>query len=94
MKEPPKGWPRISPSIFYSDAGAAIDWLCAAFGFEVRMRVDGEGGRVEHSELTFGGGLIIVSSLKNDAPKNQKLYVATARRGVQHPSPVHLCRRR
>lgn len=56
----PAGWPRISSSIFYDDAAAAIDWLCRAFGFEVRLKVEGEGGRIEHSELTFGDGLIMV----------------------------------
>src|SRR5688572_1410231 len=62
MKNPPAGWPRISSNLFYDDASAAIDWLCQAFGFEVRLKVEGEGGRIEHSELIFGDGLIGVSS--------------------------------
>jgi uncharacterized glyoxalase superfamily protein PhnB len=61
MKPTPPGWPRISSSLYYEDARAAIDWLCKAFGFEVKILVDGEGGRVEHSELTLGGGLIMVA---------------------------------
>ena len=60
MKPTPKDWPRISSSAFYQDAAAAIDWLCKAFGFEVRLRIEGEGGRIEHSELTYGEGLIMV----------------------------------
>jgi uncharacterized glyoxalase superfamily protein PhnB len=60
MKSTPAGWPRISSSIFYADAAAGIDWLCRAFGFEVRLKVEGEGGRIEHSELVFGEGLIMV----------------------------------
>lgn len=60
----PKPWPRISSSLFYADAAKAIDWLCEAFGFEVIMKVEGEGGRIEHSELTFGEGLIMVSSTR------------------------------
>ena len=56
MNQPPKDWPRISSAVFYEDAGKAIDWLCSAFGFEMRLRIDGEGGRIEHSELEFGGG--------------------------------------
>lgn len=51
MKTPPKGWPRISSSVFYDDASAAIDWICRVFAFEVRLRIEGEGGRIEHSEL-------------------------------------------
>jgi uncharacterized glyoxalase superfamily protein PhnB len=60
MKPAPADWPRFSSSIFYQDAAAAIDWLCRAFGFEVRLKVEGEGGRIEHSELTYGEGLIMV----------------------------------
>jgi len=58
---PPKGWPRISSVVCYQDPHAAIDWLCRVFGFEVRLKVEGEGGRIEHSELELGGGLIMVS---------------------------------
>src|SRR5262252_4468847 len=57
---PPKGWPRIASSAAYENANEAIDWLCKAFGFEVRLKVDGEGGRVEHSELVLGGGLLMI----------------------------------
>jgi len=58
----PVGWPRISSALFYDDAGRAIDWLCEVFGFEVRLRIEGAGGRIEHSELTLGDGLIMVGS--------------------------------
>jgi uncharacterized glyoxalase superfamily protein PhnB len=61
MKPTPKGWPRISSAVFYPDAGQAIDWLCRAFGFEVRLKVEGEGGRIEHSELVLGGGVVMVA---------------------------------
>jgi uncharacterized glyoxalase superfamily protein PhnB len=61
MKPTPPGWPRISSSLYYEDAAKAIDWLCRAFGFEVRLKVEGDGGRIEHSELVFGDGLIMVA---------------------------------
>jgi uncharacterized glyoxalase superfamily protein PhnB len=64
MKKPPEGWPRISSSLVYEDAPAAIDFLCRAFGFEVRLKVEGEGGRIEHSELVFGEGLIMLGSTR------------------------------
>jgi uncharacterized glyoxalase superfamily protein PhnB len=71
MKPTPKGWPRLSAAVFYEDAPRAIDWLCRAFGFEVQLRVDGEGGRVAHSQLTVGDdasgvGLVMVASLNRD----------------------------
>lgn len=61
MKSSPKGWPRISSSLVYDDPAAAIDWLCNAFGFEVRLKVEGDAGMIVHSELTFGDGVIMVS---------------------------------
>jgi uncharacterized glyoxalase superfamily protein PhnB len=61
MKPAPADWPRLSSSVFYQDAAAAIDWLCNAFGFEVRLKVEGDNGRIEHSELTYGEGLIMVA---------------------------------
>lgn len=72
MKPTPPGWPRISTVIFYEDGHAAIDWLCKAFGFEVSLKVEGENGRLEHSELVFGGGLIMVSEEKPDKLPNRK----------------------
>jgi uncharacterized glyoxalase superfamily protein PhnB len=66
MKAPPAGWPRISTALYYEDARKAIDWLCQAFGFEVQLLVEGDGGRVEHSELVLGGGLIIVGGVESE----------------------------
>jgi uncharacterized glyoxalase superfamily protein PhnB len=61
MKHTPPGWPRISSALFYDDPRRAIDWLCSAFGFQIRLVVEGENGRVEHSELEYGDGLIMVA---------------------------------
>jgi uncharacterized glyoxalase superfamily protein PhnB len=66
MKPAPNNWTRISSSLYYDRAGEAIDWLCRAFGFEVRLKVEGDDGRVEHSELVFGEGVIMVSDSKPD----------------------------
>ena len=60
MKPTPPGWPRISSALYYEDANKAIDWLCEAFGFEVRLKVENAAGEVEHSELVFGEGLVMV----------------------------------
>jgi uncharacterized glyoxalase superfamily protein PhnB len=67
-KPPPKGWPRLSSSLVYENASTAIDWLCKAFGFEVQLKVEGEGGRIEHSELVLGGALIMIGDDKEDRP--------------------------
>ena len=70
MKNPPPGWPRISIGIYYADAARAIDWLVGAFGFEVRLRIEGDDGRIEYSELTFHGGLIMVGDAEKATAKN------------------------
>lgn len=66
MEPTPPGWPRISIGIWYEDPAAAIDWLCRAFGFEVQLKVVGENGKIEHSELVMDGGLIMVGGEKPD----------------------------
>jgi uncharacterized glyoxalase superfamily protein PhnB len=71
MNPPPKGWPRISSGLVYDDPKAAIAWLCKAFGFEVQLKVEGDGGTIEHSELTYGGGLIMVGGPKPKFPSLQ-----------------------
>lgn len=58
----PRGWPRVSPALFYDDAKAAIAFLCRAFGFTVRIQVDGPDDSVMHSELELGDGLVMVST--------------------------------
>ncbi len=78
MKPTPPDWPRISAGVYYNDPAAAIDWLCKAFGFEVRLKVEGEGGRIEHSELTYGDGLVMVGQ------------AGTAEKGGHTASPASL----
>ena len=60
MNPTPTGWPRISSGVYYREAGSMIDWLCEAFGFDIRLKVEGDGGRIAHSELTFGDGVVMV----------------------------------
>jgi uncharacterized glyoxalase superfamily protein PhnB len=67
MKATPAGWPRISSGIYYQDPSKAIDWLCRAFGFEVRLKVEGDDGAIHHSELVFGDGVVMVGSIKSGA---------------------------
>ncbi|CAN5913509.1 VOC family protein [soil metagenome] len=71
MKPTPKGWPRLSASGYYQDANAAIEWLGKAFGFEVRLKVDGEGGIVEHSELVYGDAVYMVGDVRRQADRDR-----------------------
>lgn len=58
----PPGWPQLSSALFYDDAPAAIEWLEKAFGFATRLRVEDGAGRVVHSELELGSGVVMVAS--------------------------------
>ena len=66
MKPTPKGWPRLSSALSYDEAAKAIDWLCEAFGFAVRLKVQGDDGSIKHSELTYGEALIMVAQAGNN----------------------------
>ena len=56
----------IVSTLRYRDAPAAIEWLERAFGFRRHFVVpDGEGG-VAHAQLTFGNGMVMVSSARDD----------------------------
>ena len=79
MKPTPKGWPRISSSLYYEDASKAIDFLCRAFGFELRLKIEGDAGRIEHSELVFGDAVVMVGSA--DHPDKAKYRRAPTQAG-------------
>jgi uncharacterized glyoxalase superfamily protein PhnB len=68
MKPAPDNFPRLSSGVVYQDAAKAIDWLCDAFGFELRLKVEGDAGEVIHSELTYGDGVIMVSQERKTSP--------------------------
>ena len=56
----------VCPGLRYRDAQAAIDWLCKIFGFEQKALYKNEDGTIGHAELTLGGGMVMLSSMKND----------------------------
>ncbi|HWJ06023.1 MAG TPA: VOC family protein [Steroidobacteraceae bacterium] len=68
MKPTPAGWPRISSGLYYREPRQMIDWLCRAFGFELKLLHE-KGGQVVHSELTYGDGLIMVGGERAGAER-------------------------
>jgi uncharacterized glyoxalase superfamily protein PhnB len=60
--------------VFYADAGTAIDWLCKAFGFDVRLKVEGDNGRIEHSELVYSDGVIMVGQAGANPRRPEMTY--------------------
>jgi uncharacterized glyoxalase superfamily protein PhnB len=56
----------VIPTMRYHDAGAAIEWLCKAFGFVKHLVVPGEGGTIAHAQLVIGNGMIMLGSARDD----------------------------
>ncbi len=56
----------IVPCLRYDDAPAAIKWLVDVFGFKEQLVVPGEDNTIVHAQLTFGPGMIMLGSVKND----------------------------
>lgn len=54
--------PGFSSALCYRDPKAAFAWLEKAFGFEPLFAISDSEGNVLHSEMTFGGGIIMVGS--------------------------------
>jgi uncharacterized glyoxalase superfamily protein PhnB len=51
----------ITPTVFYRDPKAALDWLQKAFGFEIGMLLTDDQGNVAHAEMAYAGASIGVA---------------------------------
>ena len=51
----------VAPVLAYEDVGAAVDWLCAAFGFTERWRAGSH-----RAQLAVGDAAIVVSARRGD----------------------------
>lgn len=54
--------PAIVPALFYRDPKAALMFLETAFGFELELLLEDEQGNLQHSQMSYGGGLIMVGT--------------------------------
>lgn len=64
--EPKNTIATIIPTLRYHDAAAAIEFLCQAFGFEKRLVVRGEHDSIAHAQLTYGNGMIMLGSVRDN----------------------------
>ena len=53
----------VIPVLAYPDVPAAVDWLCRAFGFELRLRIG-----AHRAQLAHGDGALVVAARAADAP--------------------------
>jgi uncharacterized glyoxalase superfamily protein PhnB len=67
------------PFLYYDDVAGALAWLCRAFSFEERFRLELPGGLVAHAELVRDGAVVMVG---NVGPRNAGPAPRTVRSGV------------
>ncbi|MEM7410584.1 MAG: VOC family protein [Myxococcota bacterium] len=58
--------PTVVPTLRYTDARKAIDWLCEVFGFEPHLVVPDEADGVAHAQLVLGNGMVMLGSARDD----------------------------
>ncbi|MBC7943889.1 MAG: VOC family protein [Burkholderiales bacterium] len=54
---------NVIPCLRYRNAPAAIEWLCATFGFSKQAAYANPDGTIAHAQLTFGNGMIMLGSV-------------------------------
>jgi uncharacterized glyoxalase superfamily protein PhnB len=54
----------IVPHLIYDDVGAAIEFLCGAFGFKERLRAGGPDGKAGHAQLSIGDGAVVLGAAR------------------------------
>jgi uncharacterized glyoxalase superfamily protein PhnB len=70
-KNTPQNYPRVTPYLLYEDVPAALDWLTGAFGFRERLRFTSEDGTVNHAEMEYADGVIMLGD-PGDTYRNPK----------------------
>lgn len=68
----------VIPVLYYPDHVAAADWLCAAFGFTIRLRSDNH-----RIQLNVGDGCLVVAQ-GNAPPNNAHLIMVRVEDAFAH----------
>lgn len=80
---------KIIPSIRYNHCEQAIEWLCAAFGFEVHLKVSGDAGTIAHAQLIYNDCMIMLGSV-NDGDEFGKLNASPAQLEGQNTATIYM----
>ena len=70
------------PILRYVDAERAITWLCEAFGFEVFLKVNGDGAQIKHARLTLETNMVMLASLGREGSFEEGFVSPAAVGGV------------
>ena len=78
VQNPPEGYTRVSPYLYYEDPAAALDWLKEAFGFAEKLRVPSEDGNVMHAELELDGSVVMLGRPRGEYQNPKRLGAVTS----------------
>ncbi len=67
----------FTPYLLYEDVEAALDFLVRAFGFQETLRHTGDAGDIDHAEMTYGEGLIMMGDPGEDYRNPRRLGAAS-----------------
>lgn len=88
--------PTVCPTLRYKDAKAAVAFLVEAFGFTEVAVHEGADGTVQHAELAYGNGVVMLGSERSGtafsrvAPElgRSSIYVVVADTDAHHERAV------
>ncbi len=69
----PETGPTLYPLMRYTDAPAAMTWLCEAFAFTEHERITNPDGTIAHAELSYGTSILMLGSDRDDPQLDPKL---------------------
>jgi PhnB protein len=76
-QNPPEGYTRVTPYLYYKDSAAALDFLTTAFGFTEKVRMPDESGKVTHAEIALGDGVVMFGTPGEKYKNPKELGVTT-----------------
>ena len=82
-----QGGAMMIPGLRYTDAPAAVEWLCVAFGFEKHLVVPGAEGEIAHAQLTYRNSMIMLGSAGTHGGSYDELVVQPAEPGAVTQAP-------
>ncbi|MEV4538911.1 VOC family protein [Asanoa sp. NPDC049518] len=89
----PSDYPAaIIPMLAYENGVAAIEFLCAAFGFTERMRLTADDGSIGHAELALGDAVIALATPQGigyASPRHHREHCTVAMRWTEQPWVVN-----
>lgn len=81
--------PSVYPTLRYDDARAAIEFLTKSLGLVAGEVHEGPDGQVMHAELSWGNGVVMVSSRPSGEPDVFDTGTAVIYLAVDDPDAAH-----